>query len=129
MVNRENSIEEEIKERIVMGNKAFHANAAYFKSKLTSTSAKLGWYDSVIKPVLTYACETLALKEYYEAMLLAFERKILKKSHGPAKETDNTCRIRRKDELYHITGNRNISNFIRHAYRMNSERLVNGIYK
>jgi hypothetical protein len=35
-----------------MGNKASHANAAYFKSKLISNSAKLGWYNSVIQHVL-----------------------------------------------------------------------------
>jgi hypothetical protein len=40
-VNKDNSIEEEIKERIVMGNKAFQANTALFKSELISKSAKL----------------------------------------------------------------------------------------
>jgi hypothetical protein len=73
---------------------------------------------SIYSPVaylssFTYACEALALKEYYEEMLLKFERKILRQIHGPAKEADNTCRIRRKDELYHITANRHISNLIR----------------
>jgi hypothetical protein len=32
-VNKDNSIEEEIKGRIVIGNKAFNANVALFKSK------------------------------------------------------------------------------------------------
>jgi hypothetical protein len=40
-VHKANSIEEEIKEIIVMGNKAFHATAALFKSKLISKSTKL----------------------------------------------------------------------------------------
>jgi hypothetical protein len=38
-----------------MGNMAFHANAALFKSKLIPKSAKLKLYNSVIKPVITYA--------------------------------------------------------------------------
>jgi hypothetical protein len=33
LVNKSNSIEEDINKRIVMGNKAFHANAALFKGK------------------------------------------------------------------------------------------------
>jgi hypothetical protein len=65
------------------------------------------------------------------------------------KNLDNTLRMRRYDELYHIIGNRNIVNCIRlqrpignrnivncirlqrprrfgHVYRMNSEKLVHG---
>jgi hypothetical protein len=40
LVNKDNSIEEEINKRIVMGNKTLHANAALFKSKRTSKNAK-----------------------------------------------------------------------------------------
>jgi predicted DNA-binding protein YlxM (UPF0122 family) len=58
LMNKDNSIEEEIKERIVIGNKALHANIALLKSKLISPNTKLGLYNSVIKPVVTYACET-----------------------------------------------------------------------
>jgi hypothetical protein len=64
-VNRENSTEEDIKGGIVMGNKAFHANATLFKSRVISNSAKLRLYSLVMKPVGTkYACETLVLEEY-----------------------------------------------------------------
>jgi hypothetical protein len=41
IVNGNNSIEEEIKERIILGNKAYYANQALFKSKLLSKKAKL----------------------------------------------------------------------------------------
>jgi hypothetical protein len=34
IVNRDNSIEEEIRERIMSGNKAYYANRCRFKSKL-----------------------------------------------------------------------------------------------
>jgi hypothetical protein len=36
-----NSIEEEIKKRIVLGNKAFYANQYLFKSQLISKKTKL----------------------------------------------------------------------------------------
>ena len=54
-VNTDNTIEEEIKERIALGNKAFIANKKMFQSKLISKMAKLKLYCSVIRPVVTYA--------------------------------------------------------------------------
>ena len=58
-----NHVEEEVKERIALGNKAFFANKKIFQSKLISKKAKLKLYFSVIRPVVTYACETWILKE------------------------------------------------------------------
>jgi hypothetical protein len=58
IVNGNNSIEEEIKERIILGNKAFYANQALLKSKLLSNKAKLKIYRTLVRPVITYACET-----------------------------------------------------------------------
>jgi len=40
-VNTDNKIEEEIKERTALGNKAFFANKKIFQSKLISKNAKL----------------------------------------------------------------------------------------
>jgi len=56
-------MEEGIKESIVLGNKAFFANKKIFQSKLISKNAKLKLYFSVIRPVVTYACETWILKK------------------------------------------------------------------
>jgi hypothetical protein len=61
VVNGNNSIEEEIKERIILGNKTFYANQALFKSKLLSKKAKLKIYGTLVRPVITYACETYLL--------------------------------------------------------------------
>ena len=43
-VNGNNTLEEEIRERIGKGNKAFYANKALFKSKLVSRKSKLKLY-------------------------------------------------------------------------------------
>ena len=43
-VNTDNKIEEEIKERFALGNKAFFANKKVFQSKLISENAKLKLY-------------------------------------------------------------------------------------
>jgi hypothetical protein len=58
IVNGNSSIEEEIKERIIFGSKAFYANQALFKSKLLSKKAKLKTYWTLVRPVIIYACET-----------------------------------------------------------------------
>jgi hypothetical protein len=62
-VKGNNSIEEEIKGRISLGNKAFYANQDLFKSKLLTKNSKLRMYKTLVKPVVTYACETWVLKK------------------------------------------------------------------
>jgi len=57
------SIEEEIKERIVLGTKAYYANLKFFKNRLVTKQSKLKLYRTVIRPIVTYASETWVLKE------------------------------------------------------------------
>jgi hypothetical protein len=90
IVNGNNSIEEEIKERIILGNKEYCANQALFKSKLLSKKTKLKIYWTLVRPVITYACETWVLKEAIKQKLLVFEKKILRRIFGPTKERDGT---------------------------------------
>jgi hypothetical protein len=63
MVNTDNTIEEEIKERIVAGNRAFYVHKKLFTSKLISRNVKLQHYNTLIRPTVTYACETWIFKE------------------------------------------------------------------
>ena len=63
MVNGNNTLEKEIRERIAKGNKAFYANKILFNSKLVSRKSKLKLYWSIIRPIVTYGCETWVLKE------------------------------------------------------------------
>jgi hypothetical protein len=84
--NGNNTLEEEITERIVKGNKAFYANWTLFKSNLVSRKSKLKLYWSVIRPIVVYGCETWVLKESIIHRLSVFERKILRKISGPTKD-------------------------------------------
>jgi hypothetical protein len=78
VVNSDNSIEEEIQHRITLGNKAYYANQFLFKSRLVSKKSKLKLYCSIIRPIVTYACETWVLKETTKNKLMLFERKVLR---------------------------------------------------
>jgi len=57
MVNTANSIEEEIKERIAAGNRAYHVHKKLFSSKL-SQNVKLQLYNMLIRSAVTYASKT-----------------------------------------------------------------------
>jgi len=91
--------EEEIKGRISLGNKAFYANQDLFKSKLLTKNSKLWMYKTLVRPVVTYACETWVLKENIKTKLRVFERKVLSRIYGPTKEKDGTWRIKSNEEL------------------------------
>jgi hypothetical protein len=84
-VNQNNTIEEEIKERKISENKAFYANRNMLQSKLLSRKSKLKLYRTLIRPIVTYACETWVLKANSIQKLKLFERKILKKPFGQTK--------------------------------------------
>jgi hypothetical protein len=78
-------LEEEIRERITKGNKAFYAYKTLFTSKLVSRKSKLKYYWSVIRPIVGYGCGTWVLKESIIQRLSVFERKILRKIYGANK--------------------------------------------
>jgi len=134
-VNTDNTMEEEIKERNALGNKAFFANKKIFQSKLISKNAKLKLCFSVIRPVVTDACETWILKESITKRLMVFERKILRKIFGPTYE-NGFWRIKTNQELDKLIKHKNIINFARvqrlgwygHIERMQETRMVKAIH-
>jgi hypothetical protein len=112
-VNGNNSVEEEIKGGISLGNKAFYANQDLFKSKPLTKNSKLQVYKTLVRPVVTCACETWVLKENIKTKLRVFERKVLRKIHGHTKGKDGTWRIKSNEELNRLTCNKNIINYIK----------------
>jgi hypothetical protein len=136
IVNENNSIEEEVKERLFLGNKAYYANQDLFKSKLLSKKSKLRMYQTQVRPVVTYACETWVLKENIKIKLMVFKRKIVRRIYGPTKVRDGTWRIKSNEELNRLIGNKNIINYIkaqrlawfRYVHRMPDDRMVKKIY-
>ena len=107
------SIEEENQHRITLGNKVYYAKQFFFKSRLVSKKSKLKLYWSIIRPVVTYGCETWVLKETLKNKLMVFETKVLRRIFGPTKERDDTWRIKTNDELDELIRNKNIINHIK----------------
>jgi hypothetical protein len=62
-------------------------------------------YQTLVRPVVTYACETWVLKENIKSKLRIFERKVLRRTYGPTKESDGTWRIKSNDKLNRLIGN------------------------
>jgi hypothetical protein len=68
---------------------------------------------SIVRSVVTYACETGVLKETVKKKLMAFEMKVLRKIFGPTKGTEGTWRIKTNDELDKLIRHKNIINYIK----------------
>ena len=71
--------------------------------------SKLRMYKTLVRPVVTYACETWVLKENIKTKLSVFERQVLRRIYGPTEEKDGTWRIKSNEELNRLTGNKNIT--------------------
>jgi hypothetical protein len=56
-------MEEELHYRITLGNKAYYTNQFFFKSRLVCKKSILKLYWSIIRPTVTYGCETWVLRE------------------------------------------------------------------
>jgi len=131
------TLEEEIRERIAKGNKAFCANKALFKRNLVSRKSKLKLYWSVIRPIVVYGCETRVLKESIIQKLSVFERKLLRKIFGPTKEANGMWRVKTNKELDELIKHRNIINYVKaqrlswfgHTNRMPETSIVKRIHK
>ena len=75
-------------------------------------------YISVIRPVVTYACETKILKETITNRIMVFERKVWRKIFGPNYQ-NGFWRIKTNQELDKLIKRKNIINFARaHKARM-----------
>ena len=87
---------------------------------------------SIIRPTVTYGCETSARTVTEQNRLLVFERRVLRKIHGPTLDNDRTWRIKTNEELEIIIKEKNIVRFIKsqtlrwaaHVVRMETTRTV-----
>jgi hypothetical protein len=54
---------------------------------------------TIIRPTVTYGCETWAMTVTEQNRLLVLERRVLRKIYGPTLDNDGTWRIKTNEEL------------------------------
>ena len=59
-------------------------------------------YKSIIRPIVTYGCETWAMTVTEQNRLLVFERRVLRKIYRPIKDTDGALRIKTNEKLENL---------------------------
>jgi hypothetical protein len=69
------------------------------KNKDLNAASKLQIYKSIIRPIVTYGCETWAMTVTEQNSLLVFERRVLRKNYGPTQDNDGVWRIKTNEEL------------------------------
>jgi len=82
----QNSIQEEIKSRLKLGNACYHSVQNLLSSRLLSKNLKIKIYRTLILPVVLYGCETWSLTLREERRLRVFENRMLRRVFGPKRE-------------------------------------------
>jgi hypothetical protein len=83
MVAYNNDVMVDIKEKIAAGNRCLHALDNILKAKYVAKKIKIRIYKTIIKPVIIYGSEVWTITDRIASILMAWERKILRKIYGP----------------------------------------------
>jgi hypothetical protein len=82
----QNSIQEEIKSRLKLGNACYHSVQILLSSRLLSKNLKIKIYRTIILPVVSYGCETWSLTLREERRLRVFENRVWRRVFGPKRD-------------------------------------------
>src|SRR5215469_14164870 len=81
-----NSIQEEIKSRLKLGNACYYSVQNLLSSSFLSKTLKIKIYRTIILPVVLYGCETWSLTKKEERRLSVFENRVLWRVFGPKRD-------------------------------------------
>jgi hypothetical protein len=73
-LTNQNSIQEEVKSRLKLGNACYYSVQNLLSSRLLSKELKIRKYRTIILPVVLYGCETWSLILKEERRLRVFEK-------------------------------------------------------
>ena len=82
LISNDNSVEKEIKRRILAGNRTYFAAIILFRSRLLSGATKIILYKTLIRPVVSCGAEVWALMKEEEQVVLIFGRKVFRRIYG-----------------------------------------------
>jgi len=83
-LTNQNSIQEEIKSKLKLGNACYYSVQNLLSSRLLSKNLKIEIYRTIILPVVLYGCETWLLTLREE--LRVFENRVLRRVFGPKRD-------------------------------------------
>jgi hypothetical protein len=115
-LTNQNSIQEEIKDRLKSGNTFYHSAQNILSSCLLSKNLKIKIYRTIISPVVLYGCETWSLTWREELRLKVFENRVLRRISvfGPKRdEITDAWRKLRNEELHDLHSLPNIVEVIK----------------
>jgi hypothetical protein len=82
----QNSIQEEIKDRLKSRNACYHSMQNLLSSTLLPQNSKIEIYSTIILPLVLYGCETWSFTLRDECMLRVFENRVLRRIFGAKKD-------------------------------------------
>ena len=113
-LTNQNSIQEEIKSRLKLGNACYYSVQNLMSSRLRSKNLKIKIYRTVILPVVLYWFETWSLTLREERKLRVFENMVLRKIFGPrSDEVTGEWRRLHNEELKDLYSSPNIVRVIK----------------
>jgi hypothetical protein len=82
----QNSIQEEVKTRLKLGNAYNYSVQSLLSSRLLSRNGKIRIYRTIVLLVILYGCETWSLNLKEERRLRVFENRVLRRIFGPKRD-------------------------------------------
>jgi hypothetical protein len=101
-------LEEEIKHRIITGNRYYYDILKLMKCQLLKRKTRCQLFKTIILPTVLYRPESWTLSKAHEEFLGGFERKILRTTYG-AVQIDGVWRRRYNKELYNLFNDADIT--------------------
>jgi hypothetical protein len=136
MLTDQNSVQEEIKNRLKFGNACYYSVQKLLSSMLLSRNLNIKIYRPIILPVVLYGCETWSLTLREEHRLRVFENRVLRRVFGPKRDevTEEWSKLH-NDELNDLYSLPNIVRVVKsrrmswagHVARMTEERGVHRV--
>jgi len=85
-ITHQNSIQEEIKNRLKSGNACFCAVQNLLSFSLLSKNIKIKIYTTILLPVVLYGCDTWSLTLWEERRLRVFGNRVLRRIFGAKRD-------------------------------------------